>query len=74
MQGYIMITLGNRQISKVEVPLEKISKELLISLGFRSINDIKRKIHNKRMARKNNHSDTMESETVLIMKKEAKEG
>lgn len=67
--GHIMITLGNRQISKVEVPLEKISKDLLTSIGFHSINDLKRRIHNKRMAARNNHSETMSQETVLIMVK-----
>ena len=69
INGYVMITLGNRQISKVEVPLEKISKELLDSIGFQTINDLKRKILNKRMASRNNHSETMSCETVLIMKK-----
>jgi len=68
-RGHIMVTLGNRNISKVEVPLEKISKEILTEIGFCSINDLKRKICNKRMASRNNHSNTMSEETVLLMVK-----
>lgn len=69
LDGYLMITLGNRRISEVEIPLDKISQEILNDLGFSPVNDLKRKILNKRMAKKNNHSETMSSETVLIMKK-----
>lgn len=61
--GYIMITLGNRTINGVSVPLDVVVEEILSSLGFLLVNRLRRDIKKKRMA------GSMSSEKILVMKK-----
>lgn len=67
--AYMIWTLGNRRISNLEVPLDKIMKELLESKGCKFIHQIEREILSKRMASKNNIASTMDKELILIMRK-----
>lgn len=61
--GYAMITLGNRKINGVLVPLDEIVEQFLSSLGLVFVNSYSRKIKNKRMA------GSMNTETILVMTK-----
>lgn len=61
--GYAMITLGNRKINGLPIPLDEIVEEFLISLGFVLVTKVKRKIKKKRMA------GSMSDEKILIMQK-----
>lgn len=61
--GYAMITLGNRKINGISMPLDKIVSEFLHSLGFDVEVILDRKIGKKRMA------GSMSSEKILIMRK-----
>lgn len=63
MGGYAMITLGNRKINGISIPLDKIVSQFLHSLGFEVEVILDRKIGKKRMA------GTMSSEKILIMRK-----
>lgn len=63
--GYAMLTLGNRKINKVEIPLDSIVRELLESQGLSRVTEFNRKIPVKRMP------GTMSSEFILIMRKDS---
>ncbi|QHB31270.1 site-specific DNA-methyltransferase [Yersinia canariae] len=67
--GYMFWTLGNRRVSNVEVPLDKIMRELLEYEGCTFIHQIERSILNKRMAKRNQIATTMGKESVLIMRR-----
>ncbi|PCI85553.1 MAG: DNA modification methylase [Hyphomicrobiales bacterium] len=67
--GYMAWTLGNRNIGGVEVPLNKILRELLEAKECEFIYEINRDILGKRMPARNNASKTMTKETVLVMRK-----
>ena len=68
-QGYLVFTIGNRRVGGREVKNSEILKELLASKNVKLITEIERKILNKRMAKKNNHSKTMSFEKILIFRK-----
>ncbi|MGM0951830.1 MAG: class I SAM-dependent methyltransferase [Pseudomonadota bacterium] len=61
--GYSMVTLGNRRINGISIPLDEIVSEFLSSLGFDLVAVLNRKIMKKRMA------GSMSSEKILIMRK-----
>ncbi|TNH45153.1 site-specific DNA-methyltransferase [Photorhabdus luminescens] len=67
--AYMIWTLGNRRISNIEIPLDKIMRELLEHKGCKYIYQLDREIHNKRMAKRNRVADTMDKELILIMRK-----
>jgi len=67
--AYMVWTLGNRRISDIEVPLDKIMRELLESIGCTYVYEIERTIPNKRMASRNQIASTMGKESVLIMRR-----
>lgn len=61
--GHAMVTLGNRNINGLNIPLDSIVKEFLQSLGFETQGILDRRISNKRMA------GSMSSEKILLMRK-----
>lgn len=61
--GFIMMTLGNRTINGVSIPLDEIVEQFLLSLGLEMASRLNRDIKKKRMA------GSMSSEIILIMKK-----
>lgn len=67
--AYMVWTLGNRRVSNIEVPLDKIMRELLEYEGCTFIHQIERTILNKRMANRNQIATTMGKESVLIMRR-----
>jgi hypothetical protein len=76
---YMILTLGNRRVDNKVMPLTEITKEFLAFKGFTLETEISRNIPVKRMPKKvssvNNESvSSMNSEFVLIFKKESKRG
>jgi len=67
--AYMIWTLGNRRISNIEVPLDKIMRELLESMGCHYVYQIEREIPSKRMAKRNSVATTIGNEFILIMRK-----
>ncbi|EFA47310.1 conserved hypothetical protein [Yersinia pestis KIM D27] len=67
--AYMIWTLGNRRISNIEVPLDRIMREILEYKGCVFIHQIEREILSKRMAMKNSIANTMDKELILIMRK-----
>lgn len=67
--AYMIWTLGNRRISNVEVPLDKIMRELLEFHGCHFVHELEREIPSKRMAKRNKIASTMGKESILIMRK-----
>jgi hypothetical protein len=67
--AYMIWTLGNRRISNIEVPLDKIMRELLESRGCHFVHKLERDIPSKRMATRNLIASTMGKESILIMRK-----
>lgn len=67
--AYMIWTLGNRRISNIEVPLDKIMREILEYKGCVFIHQIEREILSKRMAIKNSIANTMDKELILLMRK-----
>ncbi len=68
--GILIWTIGNRRISKKEIPLARVVEEMLTHFGANPILSFQRKIPSKRMAVRNNVSGTMRGETILIMRME----
>jgi len=64
----IVLTLGNRSVRKVQVPMDTIVKELLEREGCEYIDRHTRAIPTKRMAHRNKSSDTMLTEVMLVMR------
>lgn len=67
--AYMIWTLGNRRISNIEIPLNKIVREILEFKECCFVGEIERKIPTKRMAVRNKTSKTMGKESILIMRK-----
>lgn len=67
--AYMIWTLGNRRISNIEVPLDKIMREILESFGCKFVYQLEREIPAKRMPSRNKVATTMGKETVLIMRR-----
>lgn len=69
--AYLIWTVGNRRVAKRPVPLDRILTELLATRGVLPIASIQRTIPTKRMALKNNITDTMGAESILVFRKGA---
>lgn len=67
--SYQVWTIGNRSVNNKEVKNDQILIELLESKNIMLISDLTRDILSKRMPNRNNFSDTMSKEKILIFKK-----
>ena len=67
--AFMVWIVGNRRVAGRPVPLDRILSELLTSRGAKRIARIKRAIPSKRMAVRNDISETMARETILVMRK-----
>ena len=67
--GLMVWILGNRKVGNVRVPFDLILSELLAYRRTSVICKLSRNIASKRMAAKNNVSDTMSTETIIVMRK-----
>jgi 16S rRNA G966 N2-methylase RsmD len=65
-KGYMVWTLGNRTIAGKRVPLDEIVFEFLESYEVSRVAKFSRPILSKRMATRNNCSDTIHDEIVVI--------
>lgn len=72
--GIMVWTLGNRRVGGIQIPLDKILRELLKNFGVTEIAALTRQIHSKRMALKNNIAELMNSETILVFRKRQPNG
>jgi len=66
--AFMVWTIGNRNVNKRIVRNDLILNELLLSKGIELITDLDRDILSKRMPSRNNYSDTMSKEKILIFK------
>lgn len=66
--AYLVWTVGNRRVGGVSVPLDQILTDLLTARGCQPVAELGRRIVSKRMAVKNNVSDTMRAESVLVFR------
>ncbi len=66
--SYQVWTIGNRNVNKKEVQNDKILIDLLKSKGIDLFIDLERDILSKRMPGRNNFSNTMDKEKILIFK------
>ncbi|MFG3025187.1 hypothetical protein ACGFZQ_42965 [Streptomyces sp. NPDC048254] len=68
--AWMFWTLGERRISGITVPTVSIVRDLLCDRGARHIETLERKIpaHSKRMALRNASVETMNTESVLVMR------
>jgi site-specific DNA-adenine methylase len=67
--GIMVWTLGNRKVGGRRLPLDEILSELLVDHGSELLCELHRKIPGKRMASRNNSTDTMTSESIVVMRK-----
>lgn len=67
--AYQIWTVGNRNVGGLEIPNDKIIKELIENQGAILIKKISREILNKRMAKRNKDSELMSFEDILIFRK-----
>jgi len=66
-KGIMVWVLGNRRVGGKKVPLNKILSDLFKERNVSVFCELARRIPSKRMASKNNITNTMSSETILIM-------
>lgn len=66
--AYMVWTVGNRNVNKRVVQNDNILIDLLSSKGVKLITDLERDILSKRMPGRNNFSNTMNKEKILIFK------
>lgn len=67
--SFLVWTIGNRNVNKQVVRNDLILNELFISKGINLFTDLEREILSKRMPGRNNFSDMMSKEKILIFKK-----
>ena len=67
--SFYIWTIGNRFVGRREVPNDQILVELMESRGVMLFERAERLILNKKQARKNSCSQTMEKEHILIFHK-----
>ncbi|MBK7806360.1 MAG: hypothetical protein IPJ51_08685 [Saprospiraceae bacterium] len=67
--SYLVWTIGNRNVNKQVVQNDSILKELFTHKGISLFTDLEREISNKRMPGRNNFSNMMSKEKILIFKK-----
>jgi len=68
--GYMIWTIGNRQVARGYIPTDAILTELLTARGATLVSRLQRAIPSKRMAVKNKVAATMRAETILIARKD----
>ena len=66
--SFLVWTVGNRNVNKRVVRNDMIISELLLSKNVMLVTDLERDILGKRMPGRNNFSDTMSKEKILIYK------
>lgn len=67
--GYMIWTVGNRNVTGRQVPTDEILKEMLEGVGCVHVMTLTRQIHHKRMPTRNATSATMREEKILIVRK-----
>lgn len=67
--SYNIWTIGNRNVGGAEVPNDLIMRDFLAAKGFVYVTALERTIFNKKMPTKNNFSQTMKTEKILILRK-----
>ncbi len=67
--SFLVWTIGNRNVNKQVVQNDLILRELFESKGVSLFTDLEREILNKRMPGRNNFSNMMSKEKILIFKK-----
>jgi len=68
--AHLVITLGDRTVRGLHIPTALITQELLEARGAMFVDELCRRIpHNKRIARRNETSQTIGSEKVLVMQR-----
>jgi DNA modification methylase len=67
--SYSIWTIGNRNVGNKEIPNDLIIRDFLEAKGFFYVTELERKILNKKMPSKNNFSQTMKTEKILIFRK-----
>ena len=67
--AFYIWTIGNRFVGGREIPNDQILVELMESRGIMLFERAERQILNKKQARKNSCSQTMEKEHILIFRK-----
>jgi hypothetical protein len=69
INSYQIWTVGNRNVGGIEIPNDKIIKELIENQGSILIKRISREILNRRMATRNKDASLMTFEDILIFRK-----
>lgn len=64
--AFYIWTIGNRFVGGREIPNSEILRDLMASRGISLFFDAERKILNKKQAKRNSSSQTMEKEKILI--------
>lgn len=67
--SYSIWTIGNRNVGRQQIPNDLIMRDFLKAKGFVYVTELERKIQNKKMPFKNNFSQTMKTEKVIILRK-----
>ena len=67
--GYQSWTIANRRIGGISVPMERLLSEMLEKRKLNPVGKIHRNILVKKMAPRNNYSETMSKEIILLAKK-----
>lgn len=67
--GYMVWTVGNRRVNNIEIPNDKILIDVLKCHNIKLVLRKTRVIHNKRMPQKNQTSQMMRSEKILVFRK-----
>lgn len=66
--GYMIWTVGNRNMAGRQVPQDKILAELFEALDCTLVTTLTRTIHHKRMPNRNASSSTMGEERILLLR------
>jgi hypothetical protein len=67
--SYMIWILGNRRIANKTILIDEIVSDLLVHNGCTRITKLERRIPNKRGASKNKTTSTMNSESILVLRK-----
>jgi hypothetical protein len=65
----LILTLGNRRVGGIEIPMDEIMTHHLVSQGLNKISQTERNILFKKMAYSNDKVNTMNKEKIIIMRK-----
>jgi hypothetical protein len=67
--GYMVWTVGNRNIAGKQVPTDLVLSDLIEGLNCKVVTTLARRIHHKRMPDRNASSATMREEKILLVRK-----